>query len=167
MSLLSSAQYQAIVLKQGSTALAKDVYIDVGWRPLICRVTRYAAGGREAIAIDGVLTGSSQLQGGLKLPNDSTAGAAVGSDGITFTDTGVKIGQDASIMTTASARVLVELFRPSPKVDVIDLDDIEVRRDGFGSGEQYGTKVSSAGVRTYQGEGTSVADTGVTVTREA
>ena len=167
MSLLGAAQYQAVVLKQGAAVLAKDVYVNVGWRPKICRVTRYTAAGGEAIAIDGVLTAAAELPGGLKLATQAAASAAVGEDGITFTDVGVKIGQDAAIMATAAAHVLVELFRPTPDVAVVDLDDIDVVTSSFGKGEQYGSKVSSTGVRTYQGEETAVTDGGVTVTKAA
>ena len=138
-----SSQVEVMVLKQGATALAKNLTVNFGFRPGFVMVFNYKAAARWAIAVDGQT--AAAVQGGIKMDNSSTtlvenlAAAAVGSDGITFHDNGIKLGQDADIVTGANAVIVIVAFR-GLRVNVaeIDIDGIGTVLSSFGAGKQYG-----------------------------
>ena len=168
---LGAAQYQQFILKQPASAVSKTVVCRTGWRPEACRVTVYAADAGAAYAIDtagydeaaitkgptekrrpaGILNGA--VAGGLKDFKDDAASAAVGTDGITFFDRGVKIGQDTDIMKVNSAIVVVECFRSANGAVVVDLSKSREDRAAT-DGEQYKGGEAAVG---------DLSDLGVTV----
>ena len=123
---------QIFQIAQPTTALARNVTLYTGWRPGLVLVINYAAGKRWAIAAD---TGLAAPAGGLKMDSSSVASAAVGSDGVSFLDNGIKIGQDADIMTEGDANILVVIFRASiVKLTLAEAAGIAA----FGKGKQFG-----------------------------
>ena len=124
---------KVIHLAQPTTALAKNLTINVGWRPSMAMVFNYAADKDWAVAFDGI----SAPTGGLKMNKDDTASAAVGADGITFHDKGIKLGQDAGIVTEASANIIVVLFRDIQGIAKVTLSDLDETKKAFGTGAQF------------------------------
>ena len=105
----SQSQVEVMVLKQGTTAVAKKLTVNLGFRPAFVMVFNYKAAGRWAIAVDEQT--ASAMEGGIKMANETAAAAAVGSDGITFHSNGIKLGQDADIVTENSAVIVIVAFR--------------------------------------------------------
>ena len=137
---LAQGAFKVIRMHQGTTALAKDVTINVGWRPAMAWVMNYKAQGDMAVAFDG----EAAPVGGLNFGKNA-AMVAVGADGITFHDKGIKIGQDAAIMTEASAEIVAILFRDINPVAAFDLDDVPVTPTAFGAGTQYKESATTLG----------------------
>ena len=129
---LAQGAFKVIRMHQGSAALAKDVTINVGWRPAMAWVINYKAAGSMAVAVDGEAVPAGGLSFGKNAAMD-----AVGSDGITFHDKGIKIGQDASIMTEIDAEIVAILFRDINPIAAFDLDDVPVTPTAFGTGKQF------------------------------
>ena len=129
---LAQGAVKILRLHQSSTALAKNVTINVGFRPAMAWVMDYKAAGDMALAIDGE-TGPA---GGVKF-GAGAAMAAVGTDGITFHDHGIVIGQDTDIMKVASAEIVVILFRDINPIAAFALANVPVTPTAFGKGTQF------------------------------
>ena len=161
---------KVIHLDQPTTALAKGITINVGWRPSMAMVFNYAAAKRWAVAFDA----DSGPAGGLKMVTQTAASAAVGTDGITFHDKGIKIGQDADIMTEASANIMVVLLRDPEGVTKVALSGLDsTPGKTYGDGKQYGAKLTGTApsqTRSYDAEAAATApslpDGGVHVTED-
>ena len=129
---LAQGAVKIIRMHQSATALAKNVTINVGWRPAMAWVIDFKAAGDMAMAIDGE-TGPA---GGVKF-GAGAAMAAVGADGITFHDKGIVIGQDTDIMKVASAEIVVILFRDIDPIAAFALANVPVTPTAFGKGKQF------------------------------
>ena len=135
-----SSQVEVMVLKQGATALAKNLTVNFGFRPSFVMVFNYAADKRWAIAVDA----QAAPTGGVKMASDATASAAVGVDGITFHENGIKLGQDADVVTENSAVVVIVAFRGlRVTVEEIDLTKVGTVLNAFGGGKQFGLTAGS------------------------
>ena len=161
---------KVIHLDQPATALAKNITINVGWRPSMAMVFNYAAAKRWAVAFDA----GSGPTGGLKMTTQTAASAAVGTDGITFHDKGIKLGKDADILTENNANVMVILFRDPEGVTKVTLSSLDsTPGKTFGDAKQYGAGLSGTAPnqkRTYAVKAAEAApslpDGGVHVTED-
>ena len=151
-------QIKILRLQQPAAALDKYLYVNVGWRPRMAWVFNYKAAGPWAIAVDGFT--SDTTDGGLVLGGGAAfaAIAEVGTDGITFTDKGIKLGKDASLIKDNAAELLIILFRNLSEIEEIDLSDSEENVDAYGSGEQYGEKTEAGAIKARR-----LTEVGVTV----
>ena len=137
---LAQGAVKILRLHQSSSALAKSVTINVGFRPAMAWVMDYKAAGDMALAIDGE-TGPA---GGVKF-GAGAAMAAVGTDGITFHDKGIVIGQDTDIMKIASAEIIVILFRDINPIPAFALANVPVTPTAFGKGTQFKEAATTLG----------------------
>ena len=124
---------KVIHLDQPATALAKNLTINVGWRPSMAMVFNFAADKHWAVAFDADVG----PDGGLRMDTDDQASAAVGTDGITFHDKGIKLGQDAALVTENNANIIVILFRDIGGLTKVDLADLETTAMAYGTGAQF------------------------------
>ena len=164
--------FKVIHLDQPAEKFGGDITINVGWRPSMALVFNYAAAKRWAVAFDA----DSGPAGGLKQDSSTKASVAVGTDGISFWDKGIKIGTDTHIIDENNANIMVVLFQDPDGVTKVTLDDLDSTPgdgDTFGKGEQYGSELSGTApnqTRTYDVKEAEAApnrpDGGVHVTED-
>ena len=144
---MNKEQMKVLVLTQPATAIAKNLHVNVGWRPKLAWVLNYKAAGTMAIAVDGLE--ASATEGGITF-GVNAALAEVGSDGIYFEDYGITLKADAGLIRADAANIVVILFR-----NLADIGDIALALNPqvkpFGSGKQYNqtsSSLSNVGVTT-------------------
>lgn len=147
---MSANPFQVVRLQQPSTALAKNLTVNLGWRPAMVWVINYKAAGAMAIAVDG-----EDVAGGLTFGANASMAAA--TNGISFFDSGFKLGSHASLIRDDAAEVVCIAFRSLNPIAQVDLSDIEATPDAYGKGTQFGAK-TEAGAETALG----LADVAVT-----
>ena len=141
----SLEQFKLLRLQQPSTAVAKDLTINVGWRPAMAWVINYKVAGNMAIAVDG-----EGVAGGLSF--DSLVAIAAATNGISFHDKGIVLGSNATLVREDAAELIVMLFRNLVPVAQIALADVHVTDSDYGDGEQYGARLTGtapAQTRSY------------------
>ena len=121
-----------LVLDQPAAAIAKNHTVNLGYRPVAVIVINYKAAGHMAVAIDGL---NSTVAGGLSFGRNA-AMVAVGADGITFHENGIKLGQDASLITDNNAKIVILAFRTVRRFSEFDLSDAKATLDPIG-GKQF------------------------------
>ena len=129
-----AGQMRVFILQQPATAVAKDIYLNCGWRPRVAWLINYKAAGTMAIKVDALE--SATTEGGLVF-GVNAALAEVGSDGIFFVDNGLKLGQDATLITEDAAEVVVICFRDFFEAEKIDLSTAKTRVEPYGTGKQF------------------------------
>ena len=150
-------QIKMLRLQQPATALDKYLYVNVGWRPRMAWVMNYKAAGNMAVAVDGFQTATTE--GGVSF-GANAAQAEIGTDGITFTDKGIKLGKDATLIKEDAAELFVILFRNLSEIDEIDLSDSKENVAAYGSGKQFGdeTEAGAISARRLTEVGVTVSD---------
>ena len=161
---------RVVVLEQPSTKVSKTITVDVGFRPAVAMVMNYKGGGDVAIAVDGV---SSQPTGNAVVLDDKNA---LGSNGITFWDQGIKLGTTASFNEN-SAKIVCILFRDfataagsptrsattgaltavAPTPPTFGLGTVPTTKSQFGAGDQFGGGSDTSEGQTSQETGESNA----------
>ena len=135
-------------VKTPSTAVVKDFFVQLGWRPKAVLIYGLDSAAIHGIAVDGLTTAG---QVGL-LPTDTVAWDDNALKGVTIEDKGFTIGQNATIFARASAEIAFLCFRSDEKEDpIVTLDNnLPLRDDApYGEGKQY--LIDAAG-KTYNPE---------------
>ena len=141
----SQEQFKLLRLQQPATAVAKDLTINVGWRPAMAWVMNYKAAGNMAIAVDG-----EGVAGGVSF--GAGVAMAATTNGISFHDKGITLGSHATLVREDAAELIVMLFRDLSPIAQIALSGVEETDSDFGKGEQYGARLTGtapAQTRSY------------------
>ena len=117
----TTSQVEIFYLKQPATALNKELIVNLGFRPHMVWVINYKAAAAMAIAVDGLE--STTTEGGLTF-GANAAIAEVGDDGIFFTDNGIVLKKDASLIRANAANIVIIAFRSLRAPQVIDLSTV-------------------------------------------
>ena len=102
------SQVEAFYLDQPATAVAKNLDVNLGFRPAAVWVINYKAAGAMAIAVDGLEAAATE--GGLRFGTNA-AMAEVGNDGIYFTDNGIQLRGDTTLIRDNNANIVIIAFR--------------------------------------------------------